>query len=317
MCAIAAAPTSPRPARAARGAGRRWRFDARDVVRKGCSRGPRLLRLSRHRSERDPRPKRVESGCSRSAVRSADGRATRCPPGLLVRRVSDLSAANRGRRCRGQMLRREETRWNGCRRDAGGHIVTSCEGGEGGGLHGGRGSGEKRADRELANDSGRKFDHSRQHVCEPPPPGPPAPRAPAARAIGTLPAQRGRTHLMNAVFFGCKRAFHGCLRIARQLLAGFDLTPARFDMLTAVGQDHNQGCTQRELRTRLGVSAATISRMLRSLEELGLVDGCRQKRGDRRTRWLQLTLEGLRVAAPRDSTHRAIAAPSSSPSTVL
>ena len=98
---------------------------------------------------------------------------------------------------------------------------------------------------------------------------------------------------MNAIFFGCKRAFHGCLRVARQLLSGFDLTPARFDMLTAVGQDKNEGCTQRELRTRLGVSAATISRMLRSLEELGLVSGQRHEQGDRRTRWLKLTSKGL------------------------
>ncbi|HEY4015899.1 MAG TPA: MarR family transcriptional regulator [Polyangiaceae bacterium] len=107
---------------------------------------------------------------------------------------------------------------------------------------------------------------------------------------------------MNAIFFGCKRALHGCLRIARQLLAGFDLTPARFDMLTAVGDGGNQGSTQRELRTMLGVSAATISRMLRSLEDLGLVDRQRLEAGDRRTRWLKLTSKGvakLRLATCR------------------
>jgi DNA-binding MarR family transcriptional regulator len=98
---------------------------------------------------------------------------------------------------------------------------------------------------------------------------------------------------MNAIFFGCKRAFHGCLRIARQLLAGFDLTPARFDMLTAVRNGENRGCTQRELRTKLGVSAATISRMLRSLEDLGFVDRRRHEEGDRRTRWLTLTAKGV------------------------
>jgi DNA-binding MarR family transcriptional regulator len=113
-----------------------------------------------------------------------------------------------------------------------------------------------------------------------------------------------RLHPMNAIFFGCKRAFHGCLRIARQLLHGFELTPARFDMLTAVWNGKHQGCTQRELRTKLGVTAATISRMVRSLEELGFVEGRRHEEGDRRTRWLKLTARGL--SCVRRATRRIV-----------
>jgi DNA-binding MarR family transcriptional regulator len=97
---------------------------------------------------------------------------------------------------------------------------------------------------------------------------------------------------MNAIFFGCKRAFHSCLRIARQGLEGFGLTPARFDMLTAVTRCETLGCTQRQLRTALGVSGATVSRMLRSLEQLGLVVRTRVLT-DRRQRLIRLTEQGV------------------------
>jgi DNA-binding MarR family transcriptional regulator len=98
---------------------------------------------------------------------------------------------------------------------------------------------------------------------------------------------------MNAIFFGCKRAFHGCLRIARQALKGLDLTPARFDMLTAIGLGRSYSSSQRELRAKLGVSAPTISRMLRSLEDLGLVARRKQDFGDRRQVHVWLTELGL------------------------
>ncbi|HEY4015083.1 MAG TPA: MarR family transcriptional regulator [Polyangiaceae bacterium] len=108
---------------------------------------------------------------------------------------------------------------------------------------------------------------------------------------------------MNAIFFGCKRAFHGCLRIARQGLDGLGLTAARFDMMTAVRDLGREGCTQRELRGALGVSAPTISRMLRALEELGLVSRTRSY-PDRRQRWIQLTELG--IARLRKATRRLV-----------
>jgi DNA-binding MarR family transcriptional regulator len=102
---------------------------------------------------------------------------------------------------------------------------------------------------------------------------------------------------MNAIFFGCKRAFHGCTRMARQALQGLGLTPARFDMLTAIGVDDSfasSTCTQRTLRSALGVSAPTVSRMVRSLEDLGLVERRRETYGDRRQIKVRLTELGLK-----------------------
>ncbi|MDP9036795.1 MAG: MarR family transcriptional regulator, partial [Myxococcota bacterium] len=91
---------------------------------------------------------------------------------------------------------------------------------------------------------------------------------------------------MNAIFFGTKRAFQSCLRLMRPYLAQLGLTAARFDMLTAIWR-HPYGLLQRELRKMLGVTAPTISRMLRSLEQLGLV---RRERGIRDTRQRHVTL---------------------------
>ena len=99
---------------------------------------------------------------------------------------------------------------------------------------------------------------------------------------------------MNAIFFGCKRAFHSCMHIARQVLVGYGLTPARFDMLTAIERVPTHSCAQRALRTALGVSAATISRMLRSLEDIGLVVRTRNAYPDRRTHLVELTALGLK-----------------------
>ncbi len=76
---------------------------------------------------------------------------------------------------------------------------------------------------------------------------------------------------MHTVFFGLKRAFHGTLRVTRGALATFGLTAARFDMLYIVAKE-GSSLTQRRLQRALGVAAATVSRMLRSLEKLGLVE---------------------------------------------
>ncbi len=76
---------------------------------------------------------------------------------------------------------------------------------------------------------------------------------------------------MHAIFFGLKRAHHGTLRITRDVLTGMGLTAARFDMLYAVKEHRKRGMSQSALRRALGVCRATVSRMLASLEELGLV----------------------------------------------
>jgi DNA-binding MarR family transcriptional regulator len=96
---------------------------------------------------------------------------------------------------------------------------------------------------------------------------------------------------MNQIFFGLKRAHHGVLRITRSALAKLGLTAARFDLMYVVHQ--RRDVTQREVRGELGVSAATVSRMLKSLETIGLL---RRERADwdRRQRLVRLTEAGGR-----------------------
>lgn len=79
---------------------------------------------------------------------------------------------------------------------------------------------------------------------------------------------------VHAIFFGLKRAFHGTLRVTRRGLARLGLTAARFDLLYALPRPRRgmrRGTWQSLLRRKLGVSRPTVSRMLGSLEELGLV----------------------------------------------
>jgi DNA-binding MarR family transcriptional regulator len=97
---------------------------------------------------------------------------------------------------------------------------------------------------------------------------------------------------MNAIFFGLKRAFHGTLRIARPMLTSLGLTAARFDLLYALmGSDRTFGKYQSQLRKKLGVSRPTVSRMLQSLEERGLVSRQRSHL-DRRQLDVRLTDSG-------------------------
>jgi len=95
---------------------------------------------------------------------------------------------------------------------------------------------------------------------------------------------------MHRIFFGMKRAHHGTLRITRKVLATMGLTAARFDLLYAV-KKVRRGMMQSALRKVLGVSRATVSRMLASLEELGLVRRTPYE-GDRRQKFVALTGKG-------------------------
>jgi DNA-binding MarR family transcriptional regulator len=98
---------------------------------------------------------------------------------------------------------------------------------------------------------------------------------------------------MHTTAFAMKRGFQSWLRFARPLAARFDLTPARYDMLFAIDTALGGEVLQSALRGILGVSAPTISKMLGSLEELGLV---RREvyRKDRRERVVRLTDDGRR-----------------------
>ena len=95
---------------------------------------------------------------------------------------------------------------------------------------------------------------------------------------------------MDAVFFSFKRGFHATLRCSRPVLAGVGLTPARFDLLYALGR-RDAPRTQAALRQMLGLARATISEMLGTLEGLGWVER-RRDRDDRRTHRVVLTTSG-------------------------
>jgi len=107
---------------------------------------------------------------------------------------------------------------------------------------------------------------------------------------------------VNYYFFALKRTFHSVLRVSRDVAAAFGVTPARADMLYAIfrvpvadylGAAGRGALTQSDLRRELGVSAPTVSRMVRSLEALGFVKRTRSSH-DRRTLDVSLTDFGWR-----------------------
>jgi DNA-binding MarR family transcriptional regulator len=102
---------------------------------------------------------------------------------------------------------------------------------------------------------------------------------------------------MHQTFFGLKRVHHRVLAVSRELLSGTGLTPARFDLLRIV-EIHGEGVGQQKVVVLLGVSAATVSRMVSALETLGLLARERGVYRDARLVYLRLTRAG-RVAVRR------------------
>jgi DNA-binding MarR family transcriptional regulator len=100
---------------------------------------------------------------------------------------------------------------------------------------------------------------------------------------------------MHTIFFGLKRAHHATLRLTRVPIAAMGLTAARFDLLYVLRRNRG-GVMQTALRRVLGVCRATVSKMLGSLEKLGLVRR-RFSIVDRRQKVVSLTKLGrLRIA---------------------
>jgi DNA-binding MarR family transcriptional regulator len=104
---------------------------------------------------------------------------------------------------------------------------------------------------------------------------------------------------MNAHFFSTKRAHYGVLRVLRRPLKAFGLTAARYDLLHVIFGDRREpslahSVRQTDIRRSLGVCKSVVSRMLKSLEKLGLVERTRLDRldGDTRQRWVSLTKLG-------------------------
>jgi DNA-binding MarR family transcriptional regulator len=99
---------------------------------------------------------------------------------------------------------------------------------------------------------------------------------------------------MHVAFFGIKRVHLRVLDVSRALLREKHLTPARFDMMRIVEAYREHGLPQWAIQHRLGVSAPTVSRMLKALEKLGFVKRKRSAR-DRRTLIVKITQVGIWV----------------------
>jgi DNA-binding MarR family transcriptional regulator len=96
---------------------------------------------------------------------------------------------------------------------------------------------------------------------------------------------------MHAVFWGTHRAALCAIKVAKRMTTQFGLTPSRFHMLAAIRSEERQWFPQRGLRELLGVTAQTISRMLKSLIERGFLVK-RVMEEDRRRRELAFTRAG-------------------------
>ena len=76
------------------------------------------------------------------------------------------------------------------------------------------------------------------------------------------------------------------------------LTAARFDLLSALltarGDRRSWRVQQSDLRKTLGVTAPVVTRMLKALEAIGLVERAREELGDRRQVRVWLTDAGQR-----------------------
>ncbi|MDB4998111.1 MAG: MarR family [Myxococcaceae bacterium] len=103
---------------------------------------------------------------------------------------------------------------------------------------------------------------------------------------------------MHVVMFSMNRAFHKVMEVGLRLTAEFGLTPSRFQLLNVL-LCQGSSLRQMHLRKILGVSAPNVSRMVSSLEQLGLVVRRRDAHG--RTCGVELTEVGRdRVARAAD-----------------
>ena len=78
---------------------------------------------------------------------------------------------------------------------------------------------------------------------------------------------------MHQIFFGVKRVHLLGMELSRALLRGEPLTPARFDMMRIVHVHDREGVgvPQGNIQLLLGVSGATVSRMLKALQRRGYI----------------------------------------------
>jgi DNA-binding MarR family transcriptional regulator len=95
---------------------------------------------------------------------------------------------------------------------------------------------------------------------------------------------------MDAVMFETKAAHLAVQRVGRRVLQRYGITPARFDLMNALG---TKGMRQSDLWKYLGVVRSVVSEMIRSLEGLGWVK--RVRAADSRTWLVTLTRRGREI----------------------
>jgi DNA-binding HxlR family transcriptional regulator len=77
---------------------------------------------------------------------------------------------------------------------------------------------------------------------------------------------------MHALFNEMKRAYWKSRTFQARIAERYGLTPSRFEMLLAIAQQPGRSVPQSWLPGILGCSRPVVSRMLRALEKLGLVE---------------------------------------------
>jgi MarR family transcriptional regulator for hemolysin len=100
---------------------------------------------------------------------------------------------------------------------------------------------------------------------------------------------------LNSPMFWLRRAMLAMHRAVQEELSRHDLTGAQFEVLRNLWRQ--DGMEQRTLQERLGVSSPTLTGVIDTLVERGLVER-RQSPGDARVKQLFLTRGGCEVELP-------------------
>ncbi len=102
---------------------------------------------------------------------------------------------------------------------------------------------------------------------------------------------------MDDVLFGAKRAHWAAVRFSARKLKPYGITPARVMLLRVMHSVPFGEVSQQYVVHHLGVARSVVSRMMRALEELGLVERGGRDELDRRTRICRLTERGRQLVA--------------------
>jgi DNA-binding MarR family transcriptional regulator len=97
---------------------------------------------------------------------------------------------------------------------------------------------------------------------------------------------------MHTVVNEMKRAYWRSHVMVAPVARRHGLTPARYDMLLAIAQSPGRVMLNSDLRERVGCTPGVVSRMVRALEELGLVE-CERDRREKGSFFVGITAAGV------------------------